>query len=90
MARLEAQSDKDMGEDDDESIQSDQSTEDTADGESFIQLRRNIDHDNGADEISRLAAPQLRHHSVAHQQIMNKVPNLYKPKYRYHLSEAFH
>jgi hypothetical protein len=31
MARLEAQSDKDMGEDDDENTQSDQSTEGTAD-----------------------------------------------------------
>jgi hypothetical protein len=57
MARLEAQSDKDMGEDDDENTQSDQSTEGTADEESFIQLKRNIDDDNAeAAEMARLEA----------------------------------
>jgi hypothetical protein len=57
MARLEAQSDKDMGEDDDENTQSDQSTEGTGDEESFIQLKRNIDDDNAeAAEMARLEA----------------------------------
>jgi hypothetical protein len=57
MARLEAQSDKDMGEDDDENTQSDQSTESTGDEESFIQLKRNIDDDNAeAAGMARLEA----------------------------------
>jgi hypothetical protein len=55
MARLEAESDKDMGEDDDENTQSDQSNEGTGDAESFIQLKRNIDDDNAeAAEMARL------------------------------------
>ena len=57
VARLEAQSDKDMGEDDDENTQSDQSSESSDDEESFIQLKRNIDDDNAeAAEMARLEA----------------------------------
>ena len=46
MARLEDQSDKDMGEDDDETCQSgdDQST--ASEEDSFVQVGRNIDDDN--------------------------------------------
>jgi len=52
MARLEAQSDKDMGEDDDES-----SSDDTTGEESFVQVRKNIDDDNAeAAEMARLEA----------------------------------
>jgi hypothetical protein len=55
MARLEAQSDKDMGENDDENTQSDQSTEGTGNDESFIQMKRTIDDDNAeAAEMARL------------------------------------
>merc|ERR1719386_9257 len=58
MARLEAQSDKDMGEDDDETTEKDGSS-DSSDGdeESFIQVKRNIDDDNAAAaEMARLEA----------------------------------
>jgi len=59
MARLEAQSDKDMGEDDDESSKSDDSddADTSADEESFVQVKRNIDDDNAeAAEMARLEA----------------------------------
>merc|ERR1719335_616041 len=55
MARLEAQSDKDLGEDDDDSSKTDDSEE--SDDESFIQKSRNIDDDNAeAAEMARLEA----------------------------------
>merc|ERR1719409_1640879 len=45
MARLEAQSDKDMGEDDDDTAQTDDANENGSDDqdESFLQVKRNID-----------------------------------------------
>jgi len=56
MARLEAQSDKDMGEDDDES-KTDDDEEKSDDEESFIQKSKNIDDDNAeAAEMARLEA----------------------------------
>merc|ERR1719253_2134862 len=58
LARLEAQSDKDMGEEDDETTKSDDSS-DKSEGEkeSFIQVKRNIDDDNHeAAELARLEA----------------------------------
>lgn len=60
MARLEAESDKDMGEDDDESSSSDD--ENTADDEqAFVQVNRNIDEDNAeASEMARLEAESDR------------------------------
>jgi len=55
MARLEAQSDKDMGEDDDESKTD--GDDEKSDDESFVQLSRNIDDDNAeAAEMARLEA----------------------------------
>merc|ERR1719291_221053 len=60
MARLEAQSDKDMGEDDDESISGSSdaaTTEDDDEGESLVQVSRNIDDENAeAAEMARLEA----------------------------------
>merc|ERR1719197_775438 len=58
MARLEAQSDKDMGEDDDEASSSDSSEEEKSDDdESFVQMSRNIDDENAeAAEMARLEA----------------------------------
>merc|ERR1719149_491812 len=51
MARLEAQSDKDMGEDDDETSSSDDGEE------SFVQVKKNIDDENAeAAEMARLEA----------------------------------
>merc|ERR1711957_632281 len=57
-ARLEAQSDKDMGEDDDETTKSAESSDgNDDDSESFIQVKRNIDDDNAeAAEMARLEA----------------------------------
>merc|ERR1740133_125099 len=57
MARLEAQSDKDMGEDDDESAKSDDDDSKADDDESFVQVKskRNIDDENAeAAEMARL------------------------------------
>merc|ERR1719331_1132597 len=58
MARLEAQSDKDMGEDDDDSSKTDSDDNSESDeSESFIQKSRNIDDDNAeAAEMARLEA----------------------------------
>merc|ERR1719160_1857665 len=56
MARLEAQSDKDMGEDNDDAAEADDSG-DASDDESFIQMKRNIDDENAeAAEMARLEA----------------------------------
>merc|ERR1719217_751473 len=58
MARLEAQSDKDMGEEDDQSTGS-QDSSDTGgnNDESFVQVKRNIDDENAeAAEMARLEA----------------------------------
>merc|ERR1719181_967138 len=57
MARLEAQSDKDLGEDDDETSKTDDDEEEQSDDESFVQVKRNIDDDNAeAAEMARLEA----------------------------------
>merc|ERR1719424_978573 len=58
MARLEAQSDKDMGEDDDDTPKSDDSgNANDSDEDSFIQVKRNIDDENAeAAEMARLEA----------------------------------
>merc|ERR1719409_122931 len=58
MARLEAQSDKDLGEDDDETSKSDDDSDSSDDDEeSFVQVKRNIDDDNAeAAEMARLEA----------------------------------
>merc|ERR1719271_404961 len=57
MARLEAQSDKDLGEDDDETSKNDDDAESSDDDDSFIQVKRNIDDDNAeAAEMARLEA----------------------------------
>merc|ERR1719478_1124962 len=60
MARLEAQSDKDMGEDDDETSKTDDTSENDDEAESFLQVKqtkRNIDDDNAeAAEMARLEA----------------------------------
>merc|ERR1740130_1299134 len=56
MARLEDQSDKDMGEDSDEAVKSDDNAGGSDQSESFVQFKgKNIDDDNAdAAEMARL------------------------------------